>query len=242
MAANVGVKPLTSELNYQNRNMPIDEGLRSTVDPKTGEYKKGWIRSIGNALGILRDPITKKNYYQQQRVHDEIDAHNSEVRSKEAQNAQARVDSERENIKNKEQYQNTVKTWAREHDEGKGKIKPELDHATETQRARDVWRQEPSRRHEDPRRGSWVDEEDAVEDAVDRVNRRSDEITAAKKWREENPRPEEPDYVEPKIVDPGNIRVKKIGQNPRYTGRMFGDTPVDMNESIEKTIKKIILG
>lgn len=241
MSANVGTKPLTSELNYQNRNMPIDEGLRSTVDPETGEYKKGWIRSLGNALKILPAEITKQNYYKQQRVHDEIDTHNDEVRRKEQQNAQTTRDTEFENWKKQEQHKNAVKTWEREK-EKHGKILPELDYHAETQHARDNWQSGVRTRPDSEGRSRWYQRDDAERDAAERVGRRSASNSAAERWNKENPKPETPAPLQPEIVDTGTIRVKKVGQNPIYAPRLHGDNPVDMNESVENTIRNIVNG
>jgi hypothetical protein len=187
----------------------LEEQLRSSVNPRTGAYTRGFIRRIGSAIGLAR-PISLKHENQQDDIHRQIDHenHNSEI--DDIENASKTRNA---NFDAKQKHAAELKNWQAKK-EKHGTVRPDIDVDERIIRANHKagqagfdYRGASGKTRSG---GQWHDAEDEVQRQKGLQADRNRANASAHSWLKDNPEPKAPEQA----LTPER-KVKRL--------KMFGD-------------------
>jgi hypothetical protein len=187
----------------------LEEQLRSSVNPRTGAYTRGFIRRIGSAIGLAR-PISSKHANQQDDIHRQIDRENFNSEIDDNENER---NARNANFDAKQKHAAELKNWQAKK-EKHGTVRPDID----------VDERKISANHQAGQAGfdyrgasgktrsggQWHDAEDEVERQKGLQADRNRANASANAWLRDNPEP-----TAPKQALTPERKVKRL--------KMFGD-------------------
>jgi len=187
----------------------LEEQLRSSVNSRTGAYTRGFVRRIGNAIGLAA-PISKKHKMQQSKIHREIEDENS---ASEIEHGQREQQAKNTNYDANSKHAEAMKKWETQK-AVHGNVQPDINvderSIRKNHRAGQAGFEYKGASGKLRQGGQWHGADDEIALQYGKQAARNRANASAQDWLRDNPKP-----VAPKLTSAPEAKAKRIA--------MFGD-------------------